>query len=65
MLVHSLEKWLRWLLGLKKLISSKKVEFCKSALFFDLNNEKTLFSIMDERNSTFSLYLPLNYFQQR
>ena len=48
----------KWLLGLRKLKSSKKKKiFCKLDLFYKLHNEKKLFSIMDERNSAFSLFL--------
>ena len=56
----------KWLLGLRKLKSSKtkKKKICKLDLFYELHNEKKLFSIMDERNSAFSLFLLLNYFLQ-
>ena len=39
----------------------KDWNFCKSDLFWELHNEKTLFSIMDERHSVCSLFLPWNY----
>ena len=39
-------------------------KLCKWYLFCELHNEKTFFSIMDERNSVFYLFLPWNYLQQ-
>ena len=57
---------LRWLLGLRKLKFSKiRLKFFKSDLFYKSHNEKILFSNIDEINSVFSLFLPLNYFLQR
>ena len=45
-------------------VFKKSLTFCKWDLFYEFHNEKTLFSIMDERNSVFSLFLPRNYFLQ-
>ena len=38
------------------------LKFCKSDLFYKLQNEKTLFSIMGKRNSVFSLSLQMKLF---
>ena len=51
---------LRWL-RLRILSSSERLKFCKSDLFCELHDEKA-FSIMVERNSVFSLFLPWNIF---
>ena len=40
----------------KTLGLQKRLKFCKSDIFCELRNEKTLFSIMDERNTVFSLF---------
>ena len=45
-------------------VFKKGWKFSKSDLFYELYNEKT-FSIMDEINTVFSLFLALNYFLQR
>ena len=47
---------LRWLLGLRKLRSSEKFEILQIGLFCEMHNEKTLFSIMDERKSFFPYF---------
>ena len=58
-------KWLKDKYSFKVAPRAEKIEklkFCKSDLFCELYNKKTLFSIMDERNSVFFLFLQWNYF---
>ena len=45
-------KLLRWFLGLRKLRSSGQIEILQIGLIY----EKTLFSIMDERNVFFLIF---------
>ena len=49
----------------ENLLLQKKLKFCKSELFCELHDEKTLFSIMGKWNSISFLFLPWNYFLQR
>ena len=59
-----LKNWLRWLLGLRKLRSSEKIEILQIGFILQVAWWENIIFYYGWKHSVFSLFLPWNYFLQ-
>ena len=59
-----LKNWLRWLLGLRKLRSSEKIEILQIGCILQVAWWENIIFYYGWKHSVFSLFLPWNYFLQ-